>query len=68
MNDKRFEEIETKLAYQEHTIQELNDVIYQQQQQIDKLELICRRHSDTLKEFSVPMDQGKPQDEKPPHY
>ncbi|MBV1881116.1 MAG: SlyX family protein [Pseudomonadales bacterium] len=66
--DKRLDEIETKLAYQEHTIQELNDVVFQQQKQIDKLELICKRQHERLSDISDSIPEGKPQDEKPPHY
>ena len=31
-------DIETRMAFQDDTIQELSDIIYRQQQQIDKLE------------------------------
>ena len=37
MNDDRLVEVETKLAYQEDTIQQLNEVICRQQDQIDAL-------------------------------
>lgn len=38
MSEERFARLETMLAYQEDTIQKLNDVIYAQQMQIDRLE------------------------------
>ncbi len=35
--EKRIIEFETKIAFQEHTLEELNDVITEQQRQIDRL-------------------------------
>jgi len=67
MSDERLSNIEVKLAYQEHTIQELSDVVYQQQQQIDKLEVICKRQHQLINDISGSMPD-KPQDERPPHY
>jgi SlyX protein len=37
MNEDRLIEIETKIAYQEQTIKDLNDVIYEQQKEIERL-------------------------------
>ena len=37
-NENRLVEIETKLAFQEETVQELNNVIYKQQLQLDKID------------------------------
>ena len=36
--EERIVELETRQAFQEHTIEELNGVIISQQQQIDRLE------------------------------
>ncbi|MBU1344166.1 MAG: SlyX family protein [Proteobacteria bacterium] len=41
MNEERLTEIEIKLAYQEKTIKDLNDVICDQQKEIEKLGSIC---------------------------
>ena len=38
MSEKRFADLETMVAFHEDTIQKLNDVIYEQQVKIDKLE------------------------------
>ncbi|HNY66477.1 MAG TPA: SlyX family protein [Deltaproteobacteria bacterium] len=38
MNDDRFANLETMVAFHEDTIQKLNDVVYKQQIKIDKLE------------------------------
>lgn len=66
--DQRLIEIETKVAYQEHTIAELNDVVYRQQQQIDQLELICKSLTDRLQDMSENIGSDKGGYEKPPHY
>lgn len=61
-------ELETRLAFQEHTLQVLNDVITRQQQQINAL----AREIETLKDrlrAAVPSPVGPLEDEKPPpHY
>jgi len=61
-------ELETKLSYQEHIIQELNDVITHQQKQIDTLELQMKRIQDHLKN-STQSQIARPEEEvPPPHY
>jgi len=59
----RLEAIETKLAFQEKTMKELNDVIYEQQKLIDRLKLVC----DALAISGRDSTPG-PANEKPPHY
>jgi len=66
--DDRLIEIETKVAYQEHTISELNDVVYRQQQQIDQLERICKALTDRVQDIDETATADKGGDEKPPHY
>ena len=68
MNDERLVNIETKIAYQEDTIQALNDVICNQQKQIDQLEATCKLLFDRLKNLSSTKVDESPADEKPPHY
>jgi len=68
MTDKRITELETKVAYQEHTIQELNDVIYKQQQQIDKVEIMCQHLMGRIQALSESTGAEQPANEKPPHY
>lgn len=67
-DSERITELETKVAYQEYTIKQLNDVVCEQQAQIDTL----LKFVDKLKEhLNVSSDGGnifKPEDEVPPHY
>ena len=69
MNEERLVNIETKIAFQEKTIQDLNDVLYQQQQKIERLGSICDalvKRVKELSEFTPGIDA--PANEKPPHY
>jgi len=68
MADKRINELETKIAYQEHTIQELNDVIYEQQQQIDRIEIMCKHLMDRIQTLSDTGASDQPANDRPPHY
>lgn len=67
-NEDRLIDIETRLAYQDQTINELNQVIYQQQKQIDQLERTCRQLSNRVKDMASNTTSSVPKDEKPPHY
>ncbi|MFO7885821.1 MAG: SlyX family protein [Desulfobacteraceae bacterium] len=69
MNEDRLTEIEIKLAYQEKTIKDLNDVICDQQKEIEKLGSICENLIKIVKEngLTVPTIDASA-DEKPPHY
>ena len=64
-------DLQTRLAFQDLTISELNDVITDQQKQLDRLHEQVRMLKDKLDvlEESVPQP-GNPNaaDEKPPHY
>ena len=62
MNEERLVRIETQLAFQEQTIKDLNNVLYAQQQEIDRL---GKRIEELLE--SMPTMEA-PANEKPPHY
>ena len=69
MSEERLVEIETKIAFQEKTIQDLNDVLCEQQQEIERLGSICDALVKRVKElsgFTPGMDA--PANERPPHY
>ncbi len=69
MSAERLVEIETKIAFQEQTIEDLNDVLYKQQQEIERLGSICDALVKRVKELSA-FTPGidAPANEKPPHY
>lgn len=60
-------DLQTRLAFQDKTIAELNDVIADQQKQLDQLRQQLTHVNDRLKvlEESTGSHHG---DEKPPHY
>ncbi|CEA02282.1 protein slyX [Pseudomonas saudimassiliensis] len=64
----RMDELETRLAFQDDTIQALNDVVSRQQLELEKLqralELLARRQADLA--ASMPGDAED--DQPPPHY
>ena len=68
MDEQRIIEIETKLAYQEDHIQELNKVIISMQKQIDDLELICKTLKDKVSTMEELLPADSNIDETPPHY
>jgi len=69
MNEERLVKIEMKIEFQEQTIKELNDVIYEQQKEIQRLSSICDVLAKQGKEFSEFTSRiDAPANEKPPHY
>ncbi len=69
MTEKRLVEIETKIAFQEQTIKDLNGVLCEQQQEIERLGSICDALVKRVKELSeFTPGNDAPANEKPPHY
>ncbi|MDY6988898.1 MAG: SlyX family protein [Thermodesulfobacteriota bacterium] len=69
MSEERLVKIETKIAFQEKTIKDLNDVLCQQQQEIERLGSICDALVKRIKEVSeFTLGIDAPANEKPPHY
>jgi SlyX protein len=60
--EERLIEIEIKIANQEHLLDQLNSVIYEQQKQIDQLERAIKG----FEKANTP--DIRPHSEKPPHY
>ncbi|RYY76624.1 MAG: SlyX family protein [Gammaproteobacteria bacterium] len=62
-------ELQTRLAYQEDTIQRLNDVITQQDATILQLQQQMRLLAKRVEEFSFVREGGEETlNERPPHY
>ncbi len=69
MDKDRLLEIETKLAFQEKTIKDLNDELYEQHQEINRLKSICDSLVKQIKAVSeLALGSQGEADEKPPHY
>ncbi len=69
MEKERLKDIETKIAFQEKTINDLNDVVYEQQKEIEKLGAIVESLLQKDKESAkLSLQINAPANEKPPHY
>lgn len=67
--EDRFIEIEIKLAHQEHIVESLNQRVYEQQQQIDKLEQMCAALVQHVRDQAQSGGGGGAlAHEPPPHY
>ena len=65
----RIDELETRLAFQEDTLAQLNDVITSQDGQIRALVARLKEVTEKYQDLSFEVQKGlKPGDEKPPHY
>lgn len=61
-------ELETKIAFLEKHINELSDVLYAQQKQLDELGAKYINLKDQLTTMEQPDNIVGAEDEKPPHY
>ena len=68
MTEQRFVDLETKLAYQEHLLLELNDIITKQQENIMRLERLCDSTIERVRSLGEVAPADADADEKPPHY
>ena len=69
MDDNRLVDMETRFAYQEKTIADLNDVVTEQQKSIEKLEAIAEKLTQRIHDLSMAVSGiDAPANEKPPHY
>lgn len=66
--EDRFIDLETRIAYQEATLRDLNDVIAQQQRQIERLEQTCRALGERMLRGGQGSERGTLEEEVPPHY
>lgn len=64
--EPRINELEARFTQQEHTVAELSEVIWKQQQQLDRLTKIVHELQQKLAGDPGLVDAN--QDEKPPHY
>lgn len=65
--EKRFEALESRLAFQEHELHQLNQALYDSQRRIDQLEGQNRELVKRYKEVSEKLPDHQ-KDEPPPHY
>lgn len=68
MTDDRVVTLETRLAYLEHTIQQLDDEVATHRRRIDALESTSRDLRQRLRTIADALAPARPGDETPPHY
>lgn len=68
MDEQRFITIETKLAFQEDALRQLNDALTDQQMRVAELERICRQLIERVSRLGESVHKGSAVEEIPPHY
>ncbi len=66
--EKRLTELETRLAYQERAVSELDALVFAQAKALERAEAALRAMAARVKELSEGKQPGLPRDERPPHY
>ena len=64
----RLDELETRNAYQEATIEDLSARIYDQQLQIDRLHARFENLAEKVRGLATGENALLPENERPPHY
>lgn len=68
MSDAAIERLELKVAYLESANQDLSDMVYRQQRDIDTLRAQMSAHQRQLETWRSEQADAAPLDERPPHY
>lgn len=67
--DKKLIDLEEKFSFLDHTIEELNNVVFRQMQKIDELEEIVKHLSSQIEQLKDNPEGGvQVVDARPPHY
>ena len=67
LNDERLDRIETKLSFAEDLLEELNHLVFRQQEQISGLQAQLNRLLERGEQSSIVTPRDL-RDERPPHY
>ena len=65
--EERLARLEEQIYFQEHTIQELNDVLFAQQRQLDAMQRTLTEMAERERKL-LELVAEKPENSLPPHY
>lgn len=68
MSDKKFIDLETRIAFLEDAVDDLNKLAYQQSKEILQYQETLKTMSQHVKQVQSDIEEFKPQNEIPPHY
>lgn len=68
VTETKFIDLETRIAFLEDSVDDLNKMVYQQSKKIDDLYAIIQNLSKNMKQVQSDIGEIKPMDEVPPHY
>ncbi|MCW8874547.1 MAG: SlyX family protein [Gammaproteobacteria bacterium] len=66
--EERLIELESRVSFQEHTLQELNDILTAQQQELGALRLAVQELDRRLRALAPTPLAGAEEETPPPHY
>lgn len=66
--EDRLTELESRLSFQEHTLQELNDIVAAQQQELGILRLALQEQDRRLRALAPTPLAAAEEETPPPHY
>jgi len=66
---EKLTELEEKFSFLDHTIEELNNVVFRQMQKIDELEVMIKHLSEKIDQIKDNSESGAQiTNDRPPHY
>ena len=68
MDEQRLIDIEMRIAYQEQTLAELNDVLTDQQAQLTRLQNLAVTLGERIRSLAERPESAADEEQKPPHY
>ena len=68
MTEERFIDLESRIAHQDQSLNELNEVVTEQQAKIMQLEELMRSLVDQVRAIGETLPAAGAVDERPPHY
>ena len=68
MTEERFIDLESRIAHQDQSLNELNEVVTEQQAKIMQLEELMRSLVDQVRAIGETLPAAGVVDERPPHY